>query len=409
MNRKIWAVVLSCCLCVSVLTACGRKQNEQPNNGSEKQTVSLVVWGAADDQAMLKEMVESFKSEHTDSIYEIEVRVNGENTARDEALKDIETTADVFAITNDQLGALVNANAVYENTVYADEIRKNCTESSVAAAQINGRLYGYPSSAETYFLYYDTSKLTEDDVESLEAILAKPLGDDVCNFGFNFSDAYFSSAFFLTAGCEIYGADGQDPSSVTFNSEEGIAAANYIAGLRAKGAEDMDGDVAGSRFAAGKLAAYVSGDWKAESYREALGENFGVAPLPGINLGGEQRDMVSFAGGKMYVVKSTTKYPVEAMRLAAWLTNRENQLKRFNDRNLMPSYKELSEHEQIISNPVVAAQMEQLEHSVATPAITQMSKYWDPVAAFTKDAFNGNISGEEIKTKLDTLVGDITA
>lgn len=415
--KKFIALCLSLAICLCALASggcgcSGTNGNAVNNNGaagSGGDTVSLTVWGSADDQQMLREMTDEFIKKHPENNMEITVRVTGEDVARDEALKDIETAADVFAITNDQLGALVNADAVYENTRYADEIRDTRTESAVKAAMIGDKLYGYPSSAETYFLFYDKSKLNDDEVNSLEAILDKNQESGVAPFAMDFSDAYFSSSFFLTAGCEIYGENGQDPSVVTFNTENGLAAAKYIASLKNRGAEDISGDVAASRFKAGKLASYVSGSWKTEAFKDALGENFGVAKLPVINLGGNEVNMMSFAGGKMYVVKSTTRYPVEAMALAAFLTNEDNQLKRFNDRALLPNNTNLAGHEDIISNPAIAAELDQLRYSVATPSITQMSKYWDPVAAFTKDAFEGKITEKDMKEKLDRLVSDITA
>lgn len=415
--KKIIALCLSLVICLSALLSggCGcsgtdgAASGDNNNASGSVKTVALTVWGSADDQQMLREMADDFIKTHPESKYEITIRVTGEDVARDEALKDIETAADVFAITNDQLGALVNADAVYENTRYADEIRDTRTDSAVSAAMIGDKLYGYPSSAETYFLFYDKSKLTEDDVRSLEAILDKKQESGVAPFAMDISDAYFSSSFFLTAGCQIYGENGQDPSVVTFNTEEGLAAAKYIATLKNRGAEDISGDVAASRFKAGKLASYISGSWKTEAFKEALGENFGVAKLPVINLNGNETNMVSFAGGKMYVVKSTTEHPVEAMALAAFLTNEDNQLKRFNDRALLPNNINLAGHEDIVSNPAIAAELDQLRFSVATPSITQMSKYWDPVAAFTKDVFEGKITENDMKSKLDQLVSDITA
>lgn len=411
MKRKIWSVVL-CAFMISALVGCGCTSTSDSgtvSGGNAASSVSLVLWGAADDQAMLREMTEGFRSQYPDKNINIEVRVNGEDVAKDEALKDIDTTADVFAITNDQLGALVNANAVYENTKYAETIKSTRTPSAFAAAQIGGKLYGYPSSSESYFLFYDKSKLSEQDVTSLESILAKPQAAGVAKFGYNFHDAYFSSSFFMTAGCEIFGQNGQDPTKVTFNTEQGLAAAKYIASLKAKGAVDMDGDVAGSQFMAGKLAAYVCGSWKTAAYSEALGDNLGVAKLPTITINGEQRNMISFSGGKMYVVKSTTKHPLEAMALADYLTNYDNQLKRFNDRKMLPNIESLADHEKITSDPVISAEVEQFAYSIPTPSITQMSKYWDPVAAFTKDTFDGKIPESEMAARLNILVSDITA
>ncbi len=397
--------MLAACNCTGTQTD---GNDNTGNSGAAAQNINLTLWGAADDQQMLKDMVDEFIRGNPDRNYSIEVRVNGEDTARDEALKDIESAADVFAITNDQLGALVNAGAVYENTRYTDEIKRTVTESAFNAASVDGKLYGYPSSSETYFLFFDKSKLNEDDVKSLEAILAKKQDNDVAEFAMDFGDAYFSSLFFLTAGCDIYGDSGEDPGDVDFDSDDGIAAAEYIASLKDLGAEDISGDAAASRFKSGKLAAYISGSWKTDSFADALGSNLGVAKLPTIKINGEERNMISFAGGKMYVVNATTKHPLEAMALAAFLTNEDNQLKRFNERAILPCNINLIQRESVKARPSISAELRQLEHSIATPSIPQMSRYWDPVAAFTKDAFDGKIPKEQIPEKLKQLVSDIT-
>lgn len=413
---KKTAIFLALVFCFSILTftgcdGCSGSSTADDSNGTSanEKTVELTVWGAADDQQMLREMAEEFMSQNPEKSFKIEVRVNGENTARDEALKDIDAAADVFAIANDQLGALVNADAIYENTKYAELVRETAAESAIKAATINGKLYGYPSSSETYFLFYDKSKLSEDDVKSLESILQKKQENGTTGFAMDFGDAYFTSLFFLTAGCKLYGEDGQDPSTADYDSEAGIAAAKYIASLKSLGAEDIGADVAGSRFKDGKLAAYISGSWKTDAFSEALGDNLGVAKLPTVTIAGETRNMVSFAGGKMYVVNATTEHPLEAMELAAFLTNEDNQLKRFNDRGLLPCNIDLADHEDIKSHPAIAAELSQLEYSIATPTISQISKYWEPVGAFTKDAFNGKIAENEYKDKLKQLVSDITA
>ncbi len=413
--KRITALMLAVVLCaVSFLSVGCSTNGGTGTNGSGmssggSKAIKLTVWGSADDQKMLTGMVNDFITSNSDKSYDISVRVNGEDVAKDEALKDIETAADVFAIANDQLGALVSADAVYENTKYADEVRSTRTESAITAASVGGKMYGYPSSSETYFLFYDKSKLTEDDVTSLEKILAKKQDSGTAPFAMDFGDAYFSSSFFMTAGCRVYGKDGQDSSSVDFNTEKGLEATKYLASLKAQGAEDIPGDSASSRFKAGKLASYISGSWKTESFKDALGDNFGVAKLPTINIGGEDRNMVSFAGGKMYVVKSTTAHPLEAMALASYLTSQENQLKRYEQRALLPNNKELAQHEEILSNPAIAAEIEQLKYSVATPAISQISKYWKPVEAFTKDAFDGKIAEKDMEQALNRLVSDVTA
>ena len=127
-----------------------------------------------------------------------------------------------------------------------------------------------------------------------------------------------------------------------------------------------------------------------------------------LNFNGEERHMSSFAGFKIYCVKSNTKYPLEAMALANWLTNEENQLKRYKDRSAVPVAKALAESEEVTSDPSVKALLAQLNYAYAMPAIPQMGKFWDATKAFVQEDFDGTITEADYQAKLDTLVATIT-
>lgn len=132
-----------------------------------------------------------------------------------------------------------------------------------------------------------------------------------------------------------------------------------------------------------------------------------MAKLPTINTGSADKQMKSFAGYKLYCVKSNTQYPVAAMTLADFLTNEENQIKRFEMRQLLPTNKTAASNEKVTSDATVAATLAQLEFGVAMPSVPKMSNFWTPTGAFTKDAFDGNIQAADMQAKLDSLVSDI--
>ncbi|MBE6024212.1 MAG: extracellular solute-binding protein [Cellulosilyticum sp.] len=369
---------------------------------------SLVVWGSQDDQQMLNEMVDAFKAEYPEVAWDITVRVNGEDQAKTEVLKDTEAAADVFAIAHDQLGELVQSGAVYKNTKYADDIKERSVDAAINAATYEGELYGYPSVSETYFLFYNKAIFNEEQVKSLDAMLTADLADGVTPFAMDVANAYYSGPFFLSNGCELFGADGSDAKTVTFNNAQGLEVAKLLGTLKGQGVVAFDDTVAAAQFEAGTLGAYVAGPWKTETYKGVLGDNFGVAELPSLNFNGEEKHMASFAGFKIYCVKSNTKYPLEAMALANWLTNEDNQLKRFQDRGGVPVSKALSESAEVTSDPAVAALLAQLNYAYAMPAIPQMGKFWDATKAFVQEAFDGTITEADYQAKLDTLVATIT-
>ncbi len=399
--KKLISIIMILCLCF-VLAGCNNK------NKNKNDTASLTVWGSSDDQDMLKEMADDFGKAFKDLTVDIAVKVTGEDVAKDEALKDIDAAADVFAVSHDQVGALVEAGAIYEITgEYKENVISSCTENSVKAATYNDALYGFPSSAETYVLYYDKSKLTEQDVTSLDAMLKKGT-DKYSAFGMNLEEGYYGTSFFFTAGCTLFGENGEDPDKCDFNNENGQKAAKLISTLKERGVINCDENEALSQIKAGKLASFVTGPWKAQAMKEALGANFGVAKLPTVNIGGEQRQMESFAGYKIYVVNAKTKNPAEAMKLAAHLTNESSQLKRFAKRDAIPVNELAAEDEAITKNETIVATLEQLENARAMPATTQISVYWTAFKSFAIECFEGKIDDNNLKAKLDNMVKQIT-
>ena len=425
MKRKMFAKVISL-LTISAmglsLAGCGSAETSTPATEPTDATsaegevseapantdVTLTVWGSQDDQQMLGEMVESFKEANPGVNWNITVRVNGEDQAKSEVLKDTEAAADVFAIAHDQLGELVQAGAVYKNTKYAEDVTARSMEAAINASTYDGVLYGYPSASETYFLFYNKAIFNEDQVKSLEAMLSADVAEGVTPFAMDVANAYYSGPFFLSNGCQLFGADGSDAKTVTFNSAEGLEVANLLGTLKGKGVTSFDDTVAATQFEAGTLGAYIAGPWKTETYKEVLGENFGVAELPTLDFNGEEKHMSSFAGFKIYCVKANTQYPLEAMALANWLTSEENQLKRFKDRGAVPVATAVAENAEVTADPAVAALLAQLNYSYAMPSIPQMGKFWDATKAFVQEAFDGTISASDYQAKLDTLVATIT-
>ncbi len=401
---KVFSLLIAVLLCAFYLVSCSSNPSPDAAGG---ETAVLTLWGAADDQKMLSEMVEEFKKANPDKTYNITLRVVGDDVAKDEVLKDAGASADVFSVPHDQLGALVEAGAVYENTKYAEEFINTTIEGALQTAYFGGKMYGYPCSANTYFLYYDKRIFTEDDVSSLEKILSKTVDSGISKMGYDMGNAYYTGPMFFTNGGSLFGEKGDDKDIVTFNDANGKEVASYIATLKQSGIVSITEDVAVTQFRAGKLGAHVTGAWKSVAIKEALGENMGVAKLPTVKYGTKDMQMKSFSGIKLYLVKATTKYPLEAMALAAFLTNKENQLKRFTDTNQPPTHKELVNDPVVLEDTVVNALSKQLPFAVPMPAISQMSKFWAPMGAFTKDMYDGVITADDIQAKLDKLVADI--
>jgi len=127
MKSKVLAVLVSVSLLATIFVGCGKTETtettgtevgtteevkEETTETTELENVTLVMWGAEEDQVMLGEMIESFKTFYADkAVFDISLGVQSESTAKDTVLTDVEAAADVFAFADDQLNELVNAGA----------------------------------------------------------------------------------------------------------------------------------------------------------------------------------------------------------------------------------------------------------------------------------------------------------
>lgn len=62
------AMALSCTVCVSA---------------AEDETIKLTVWGAEEDQNLLKELTDKFQEKYADQKFDIQIGVESESTAKD--------------------------------------------------------------------------------------------------------------------------------------------------------------------------------------------------------------------------------------------------------------------------------------------------------------------------------------
>ena len=369
------------------------------------ETVSLRVWGSQEDQAMLQEMTEAFQAANPEKTYDITFGVVSEADAKTKYLEDPMAAADVFAFANDQLYDLVSAGALYEVTINKDEIIAANVPGSIEAATANGELYAYPMTADNgYFLYYDKSVLSEEDVKTLDGILeasneaGKKMFMDVSN-------GWYIASFFLGAGGTL-SLDEEGNQLSDFNNENGVAAGEAIKAFTANEAFLTGDDNILKGGIGTTISAGVSGTWNAADIKGILGDNYAATKLPTFTMNGEQVQMGSFAGFKLMGVNSLTEYPEEAMALAEWLTNEENQIKRFEVREIGPSNIKAGQSEAVMNNVALAALARQSNYAVSQKDVK--GNYWSPAEAFGTTMEAKDYS-KDIKTLLDEMVAAITA
>lgn len=409
------------------MTACGGSDSTAGNtntgdsNGSaasngtaEKQDVALTMWGAEEDQTMLRAMADAFIDLHKDEVnLTIEIGVESEQSVKDTVLGDVEGAADVYSFANDQLNELVAAGALMaipDEMGRADVEARNVS-GSVEAATVNGQLYAYPRTADNgYFLFYNKEYFTEEDVASWESMLAKAAeAGKLVTMEMN--SGWYTYGFFQAVGLECGLAEDGKTTTMNWNS-----ATNSVTGLQI--AEKMLEICKSESFVAmedaefvtgikdGSVIAGINGTWNAANAEEAWGDNYAATKLPTFNIAGTDYQMYSVAGYKMIGVNPHCENAGWAMLLADYITNEENQITSFTERGNGPSNINAASAPAVQENTAIAAFAYQQQWAAVQ---TVGANFWTATESFGQTLQDGNPDGVDLQTLLDDLVAAATA
>lgn len=423
--KKALALILTFVMMLSLAACGGGNDDKAPddsgsstpstdaaNSGGdpkEVQDVTLKIWTASEELELMKKMGESFAAAHPEYNLTFDISEMGIDEANANLKTDADSAADIFQLASGGVPELTQKGLLLPIGYELDSLRELYPAGAISAVTAeDGLVYAVPFTPNTFFMYYNKSMFTEDEVKSVETMMAKDLGEGVYNFSFQVSGPWYIESFFYAAGCTLFGADGKDASSMDWNNANGFAAGQYMIDLvnNPKYLENKDG-IAMNMLREGKLAAHVDGTWNAGPVQEALGENYAAAPLPTININGQDSQLRNFADYKTYAVKSSTAYPLAAQQFAEWICNEENQLARYEDQGVPPCISSLAD--QLSGDVALSALLAQSEYAVAQPNIPQINEYWTPATALGEGIYNKEITEDNLQEKLDQLVDAVTS
>lgn len=378
---------------------------------TQKETVDLVLWGAEEDEELLSQIVKDFKIHYQDEAdFNITYAPQGESNCKDALMGALEESADVFAFADDQLNTLVAAGAL-EPVEDAARIAGENLEGAVEAASVGDTLYAYPLTADNgYFLYYNKHYVTDEDVKSLDKILAAAARSQR-KMAMDWSSAWYVYSFFGNTGLEVGLNKDGITNFCTWNGTDGpikgVDVAKAMLNIAASpGFYNVDdaGFLAGVQD--GSVIAGVSGVWNAVAVKEAWGKDYGAAKLPTYTCAGKQVQMASFSGYKLIGVNAYSKQYKWACLLARWITNEKNQQLRFELRGQGPSNRSAAASAAVQDSPAIAALIDQSDYSCLQRI---GGKFWDPVSAFSLKMADGNPEKEDLQTLLDLMVEGVTS
>ncbi|MBE5061670.1 extracellular solute-binding protein [Lachnospiraceae bacterium DSM 108991] len=401
MKKRGLALLLTAGL-LAGLTGCAAAGGEG-GDGAEK--VRLMVWSPSNDQSKdsgewLQTMCERFADEHPEWDITFVYGVADEASAAGQVSQDPEASADVFMFANDTLTTMTDANALAKfGGKYKDEIESNNSEEVIASLTMDDNLYGVPFTTNTWFMYYDKSVFSEEDVKNLDTMLEKGV------VSFPFTNSWYLPAFYIGNGCTLFGDGTDEAAGVDFGGEKAREVTDYLIDLEANPNFRIDADgsgIAGLRD--GSISALFSGSWDANAVKEALGDNMGVASLPTYTLNGREVQMTAYAGSKAIGVNPNCDNMVAAIELAVFLGSGEAQQAHYELCSVIPCSTELLAQPDFASDQLVAAQNNTFENtSILQPFVSKMNNCWTPVENMGKGIRNGSITHDNAAEQTEEM------
>ena len=413
--KKKFSKVLAVGLVLAMnLTGCsGAKTAENAMNeqAQEVQVVSLRVWGATEDQELLGQLVEGFKQEHSsEANLEIIVEAQDEGGCKTAILENVNEAPDVFTFADGQLMALAAAGVV-EPITYAQEVATNNIEGAIEATTLNEKIYAYPVTADNgYFMYYNKAYFTDDDIKSLDKMLAVAEKSNK-KIAMDWSSGWYLYSFFGNTGLELGLNEDYVTNYCTWNGTSGaIKGVDVVAAMQKIAASPAFVSISSDDFVKGvqdgSIIAGISGVWDAVAIEQAWQQNYSVAKLPTYTVAGKQIQMASYMGYKMVGVNSYSANKEWAEKLALYLTNEQSQTERFRQRGQGPSNINAANSEEVRQSLAIKAILDQSEFA-SIQRVGEM--YWQPSTDLGRMLASGNLGGYTAQGLLDHTVKEITA
>lgn len=426
MKKKLLVAILSVSLLTTVLAGCGNADaNDQTDteaantegeqgDGSgqlESGKVALRVWVEEANIENLQKMIDSFEQKYAGQAdFDITIEISGDADTRTNVLGDIHNAADVFSMPDDQLYSLIAGGALSPVENQSDVKAANLADA-VDAASYNGTLYAYPYSADNgYFLYYNKAYFSDSDVQTMDRIL-EVAAENGKKLSMEFNSGWYLYSFYGNTGLEFGINDDGVTNHCTWNATEGsitgvdVAQAlldiatnpGFIAQPDASFVEGIADDT---------CIAGISGVWNAVAVQDAWGSNYGACKLPTYTCNGQQIQMSSFKGYKMFGVNAYSDHLAWAHKLADWITNEENQILRFEERSTGPANIVAAASDAVEKVPAIAAVIEQSQYGVLQRV---GNSYWTACTSFADTIAAGNPDNMPLQDLVDRLVSGITA
>jgi arabinogalactan oligomer / maltooligosaccharide transport system substrate-binding protein len=250
----------------------------------------------------------------------------------------------------------------------------------VTSIVLGDNTWGVPiSSGNHLMLIYNRNLLPEppQDTNELVEVGQELTGDDAYALVYNQTEPLWLVPWLGGFGGTVFAEDGVTP---TLDTPEMVRTLEFLRSIKFETPlvpPEIDYDGADTLFKEGQAAMIINGDWSIVDYREILGDNMGVAPIPRVSETGEWP--APFISGSYYMIPAEVDEAKisEIVDFIRWSTNEENQLEMVRELARLPGLLTALDAPIILEDPILAGSAEQLQLGTPIPEIPEMRCIWD--------------------------------
>ena len=261
---------------------------------------------------------------------------------------------------------------------------------ALEAVAYKGTTYGAPMAVKSLVLYSNDDLIQSPPVDTDSIFdLSNQLPADVIPLAYPATDAYFHMPWLFGFGGGFF----DDAGESTFESEANANSLEFMkrmdeAGLLPK---EPDAALATHLFNSGQAALTISGPWFLSSIDENI--SYSVHPLPIVSPTGlPAKPLLTVEAA---FISGFSDHKQQAQDLVTHLTSLESATIRALEADQIVPNEQAWENPTLKADPVLNAFKMQLNNSVPTPNIPNMTSVWEPMARAIRRVHRGSMTGEQ--------------
>ena len=334
---KILILLMTSILLIGVIPGCS--SDDAGREGEDGETVTLTVWGDADNQATLEPAFEKINDAFMEKYPNIKIDYQWTGTIESiNVAMQTDSLPDLFWVQGNKstvMAEMARNGYIIPLDKYNLDISRFPKES-VEYCTVDGKLYCSPPSFIAYVTIYYNKNIfdkyglkvpeTWDEFEKVVKVLADNGVTPIAVGGKGDFDRYWIlQAMAASLSTDVLQAivDGKEDIDfsnleTTFELYREFATKGYFG----KDVASIDGAGAQLAFTNGKAAMIADGTWNNSTYRE-LGMNIGSFALPGMD--GKRYAQSGPYNANTYAISSKSKHPDQAVKYLKFLMSKEAQ------------------------------------------------------------------------------------